>query len=254
MDHVSELFWQSPLPDIKRGYIYRPADSVFICLICGKSFEKGVIYRDNDALYEAEKMAERHITREHSGVFQFLVNLDKRLTGLTEHQKNILELLHQGYSDKDIAARLDIGSTSTIRNHRFSLREKQKQAKLLLAVMELLAERIPAKDAFVEIPRDTRQVDDRFAITAAESQKVLATYFKNGPDGPLEVFPLKEKKRVIILRHIIQRFEADKKYSEKEVNAILKQFYSDYVLVRRLLIDYGFLDRTVDGSAYWLKL
>ncbi|KPV60402.1 hypothetical protein QJ48_05600 [Paenibacillus sp. A3] len=34
-------------------------------------------------------------------------------------------------------AELDGGSTSTIRNHRFTLREKKKQAKLFLAIMEL---------------------------------------------------------------------------------------------------------------------
>jgi hypothetical protein len=133
------------------------------------------------------------------------------------------------------------------------LRERQKQAKVFLAIMELLAERTPKKQAFIDIPRSSQQVDDRFAITEAENEKILATYFKHGLDGPLTVFPLKEKKRVAILRHLLVNFEPNKTYTEKEVNTILKQFYDDYVLLRRLLIDYGFMDRKYDGSAYWVK-
>ncbi len=160
----------------------------------------------------------------------------------------------QACSDAEVAKQLNAGSISTIRNHRFSLREKQKQAKVFLAIMELLGERVPKKNAFIDIPRNTKQIDDRFAITEQENEKILAAYLKQGPDGPLDLFPTKEKKRVAILRHLMKFFAADKSYSEKEVNAILKPFYHDYVLLRRSLIDYGFLDRTPDGSSYWVKL
>ncbi len=34
---------------------------------------------------------------------------------------------------------------------------------------------------------------------------------------------------------------------------ILKPIYHDYVMIRRYLIEYGFLDRHRDGSAYWVK-
>ena len=41
--------------------------------------------------------------------------MDKKLTGLTEHQKNlILPFFYQGKNDKEIQKELDIGSTSTI--------------------------------------------------------------------------------------------------------------------------------------------
>jgi len=68
-----------------------------------------------------------------------------------------------GLSDNETAKELGTGSTSTIRNHRFTLREKQKQAKVFLAIMELLGEQAPRKHSFVEIPRGSRQVDDCFA-------------------------------------------------------------------------------------------
>ena len=120
--------------------------------------------------------------------------------------------------------------------------------------MELLGEQVPKKNTFVEIPRSSQKVDDRFAITEQESEKILKAYFKQGLNGPLEVFPLKEKKRVAILRFLATKFTANKKYTEEEVNTRLKHFYNDYVLLRRLLVEYGFMDRTPDGSSYWLKL
>lgn len=254
MNNISELFWQASLEDIKRGYIYRQDTDDFVCLICGKTFTNGLIYSDNEQLYEAKKYIEIHIRQDHHSVFHVLLQQDKKLTGLTDHQKSILELFYEGHSDNEIAKTLGVGSTSTIRNHRFSLREKQKQAKIFLAIMELLGEQTPKKDAFIEIPRTTKQVDDRFAITEQENDKILATYFKHGSNGPLESFPPKEKKRIVILRHILKQFDPDKKYTEKEVNIILKSYYDDYVLLRRYFIEYGFLDRTQDGSAYWVKI
>ena len=42
------------------------------------------------------------------------------------------------------------------------------------------------------------------------------------------------------------------KYSECEVNEILKPIYDDYMTIRRYLIMYGFMERTRDGRQYWL--
>ena len=253
MIDVSELFWQASLPEMKQGYRYHQEHDEFICLICGKSFINGIIYPHDNQLYEAKKYIEVHIAQHHGSVFAVLLNLDKKLTGLTDHQKIILELFYEGHSDNEVAKEMNAGSTSTIRNHRFSLREKQKQAKVFLAIMELLGDKLPKKQTFIEIPRSARQVDDRFAITKQESDKILAAYFKQGLDGPLESYPLKEKKRVAIIKHIIKYFDASKTYTEKEVNAILKKFHDDYVLLRRHLIEYGFMDRVQDGSSYWVK-
>ena len=254
MNDMPELFWQATLEETKQGYRYHQERDEFICLICGKSVANGIIYPDDAQLYEAKKYIKIHIAKSHHSTFQVLINLDKKLTGLTDHQKTILELFYEGYSDNDVAKKLNTGSTSTIRNHRFSLREKQKQAKIFLAIMELLGEKIPRKNTFIDIPRSSKQVDERFAITEEENNQILATCFKQGLDGPLDSFPLKEKKRVAILRHILKCFDANKNYTEKEVTAIIKPIYDDYALLRRYLIEYGFMERTQDGSSYWVKL
>jgi DNA-binding CsgD family transcriptional regulator len=253
MRDLSELFWQASIQEIKQGYQYNPSSEEFICLICGKSYRDGIIYPHNNVLYEAKKYIAIHIQEEHQSPFHTLLNLDKKLTGLTDHQKSLLELFYAGYSDNDIAKKLNTGSTSTIRNHRFTLREKQKQAKVFFAIMELLGEATPKKQTFIALPRGTQNIDDRFAITEEEQDKILHAAFQEGLNGPLTTFPLKEKKRVAIIRHLIKHFDIHRTYSEKEVNEILKRYYEDYALLRRYFIEYGFMERTPDGKRYWLK-
>jgi len=79
----------------------------------------------------------------------------------------------------------------------------------------------------------------------------LENYFDT--TGALLNFPSKEKKKIIILREIAKNFKAQTEYSEKEINRILTRIYDDYVLIRRYLIQYGFLDRKNDGASYWVK-
>lgn len=135
---MTDIFWNASVDEIKKGYIYKADTCEYTCLICGRSFTRGIIYNRDGVLYDAEKYMEVHIAAEHSSTFEFLLSLDKKYTGLTENQKNLLRLFHKGYSDSDIVKELDGGSTSTIRNHRFTLREKEKQAKIFLAIMEQL--------------------------------------------------------------------------------------------------------------------
>lgn len=51
------------------------------------------------------------------------------LLGLSEVQLELLRMLAEGCTDKEIAAQKRV-SPSTVRNHRFKLREKERQARL----------------------------------------------------------------------------------------------------------------------------
>ncbi len=242
------------MEEIKQGYIFRDKIEEYVCLVCGQSFVKGIIYPDNGLLYEAEKGIQMHIQKEHVSMFEYLIALNRRYTGLTDHQQNLLRLFYSGVSDKEIATKLDVGSTSTIRNHRFTFREKQKQAKVFLAIMELLEEGGSKDQGFICIPRSATMIDERFAITEEENARILKSYFPEGLNGPLSQIPAKEKRKIVVLRHILQRFVPGRDYTEKEVNGVLKAIYQDYVTLRRYLIEYGFMDRDRDGSRYWVKL
>ncbi|TCP28728.1 hypothetical protein EV207_11640 [Scopulibacillus darangshiensis] len=95
-------------------------------------------------------------------------------------------------------------------------------------------------------------MDDRYAITKEEQEQVISKYFT--PEGTLAQFPSKEKRKIIILNELNNRcFQPGKEYNEKEINALIKPIYSDFVMIRRYLIEYGFLDRKKDGAAYWVK-
>ncbi|WP_251038274.1 DUF2087 domain-containing protein [Paenibacillus albidus] len=253
---ISENFWNASIEELKKGYVFEERDrcGMYVCLVCGEAFEKGVIHKDGDRYYEAEKYAAVHVERMHGTMFQWLLGLDKKLTGLTDLQKGLLNAFRQSLSDAQAAQELGIGSTSTVRNHRFTLREKAKQAKLFLTIMELVDEKPPAASPFVSIPRSASIVDERFAITEEENDEILKAYFKQGPDGPLSEFPKKQKRKAAILRQLIKRFEPGREYSEKEVNELLKMAFADYITLRRYLIDYGLLEREESGSHYWVKI
>jgi hypothetical protein len=190
-----------------------------------------------------------HIENAHESVFDYLLGMDKKLTGLTEHQKKLLSLFYQGKNDKEVQKELEIGSASTIRHHRFALKEKERQAKTFLAMMELLKEKDAYAPAFVPVHQTATMVDERYNITQEEQAKIVMKYFSK--EG-LTQFPQKEKQRLVILREISTHLKKDYIYDEKELNQILKGFYEDYILIRRYLVDYGFLDRKSDGSRYWL--
>ena len=248
---LSETFWSASIEELKQGYIEE--DRHYLCLLCGKTTEKGIVYQAKDVFYEAERYMSLNIETEHESVFDYMINLDKKLTGLTDHQNRLLRLFYEGKSDAEVQKDMGIGSASTIRNHRFVLKEKERQAKLFLTLMELLKEKDNHKPAFIDIHKTARMVDDRYNLTKEENDEILEKFFPEGTDGQLKSFPPKEKQRLVILRALTNRFKSEKIYEEKEVNQILNNAYDDYVLLRRYLIEYGLLDRKTDGSEYWLK-
>lgn len=90
-------------------------------------------------------------------------------------------------------------------------------------------------------------------LAKEEKEKILANYFKSGKNGELDVFPSKEKRKLIVLENIVNHFNLDRIYSEKEVNEILKPIYTDFAIIRRSLIDYDFMERNQDCTEYWIK-
>ncbi|MCS4486950.1 DUF2087 domain-containing protein [Staphylococcus americanisciuri] len=66
----------------------------------------------------------------------------------------------------------------------------------------------------------------------------------------IHTIPRKERDKIELFKYLLTSFDRDKVYSEKEVNAILKQHYDDYVLLRRYLVDYSLLTRDIEGKKY----
>lgn len=81
-----------------------------------------------------------------------------------------------------------------------------------------------------------------------KSKKVLKAYLKS--DGSIRQIPAPPKLQVI-LHYLIQFFEFNANYTEKEVNTILRSFNEDTAGLRRDLVDAKMLNRESDGSRYW---
>ena len=252
-------FTNMTLEEIKNGYCFSTEENCYICNICGKEFGIGEIFQSGSRFFNADRMINIHVGEEHSDMLELLTSYNKKYTGITENQKEILQMLYQGMTDNEMAKKTGVAA-ATIRHQRFVFREKAKQAKLYLAIYELALrgrdkERIHSgsSDEIIDIHEGARMVDDRYMVTKAEEDKILEAMFTSLSPLKLKVISSKEKKKIIILKKVSQQFERDRHYSEKEVNGILKQIHEDFATLRRYLIEYGFMERTNDCQEYWLK-
>ena len=246
--------WDSNVEDIKKGYLEK--EEFYKCLICNETFIKGRIYEINSYLYDAKKATEMHIESFHNSMLEYLLNMNTAYTGITEVQRELIVLISQGLTDKEIATKLGVAA-STVRNHRYKLREKEKQAKLFLSMMELLSTNTKKSickmddEEICDAHNSATTLDDRYNITDREKIQTIKSYMTD--EGALKNFPAKEKKKIILLEEIMKNFSTGKIYSEKDINKILKRIYEDNATIRRYLIEYGFLDRSKDCSRYWVK-
>ena len=71
-------------------------------------------------------------------------------------------------------------------------------------------------------------------------------------NNKIQKIPKKEKNKIELFNYIADlTFEKNVQYTEKEINEKLKNFYIDYALLRRYMVDYKILSRTRDCKAYW---
>jgi hypothetical protein len=68
-------------------------------------------------------------------------------------------------------------------------------------------------------------------------------------DGRLVSIPAQQSKRRVVLEHLVRVFEPGVRYPEREVNALLAVWHSDYAALRRYLVDEALLSRA--AGEYW---
>lgn len=83
----------------------------------------------------------------------------------------------------------------------------------------------------------------------AFNRKVLKAFINK--EGRIVSFPAQEKKFLVLLRYVVEGFEQDRRYSEKEVNEVLSRYNADTASLRRGLIEHNLMARESDGTAYW---
>lgn len=71
-------------------------------------------------------------------------------------------------------------------------------------------------------------------------------------EGRVTQWPAKQENKQLVIAYLATKFEYGCTYIESEVNEILKKWhtFSDWPLLRRSLVDYGYLGRDVEGKEY----
>lgn len=119
---------------------------------------------------------------------------------------------------------------------------------------EALVERDPAgwkpraatlREAVAAAASEPEKDEDYGAADASEAA-VFRAFMRS---GRLVSLPAQRSKRRVVLEHLARVFEPGHYYSEREVGAILRAFHDDYAMLRRYLVDEGFLTR--QSGTYW---
>ena len=88
-------------------------------------------------------------------------------------------------------------------------------------------------------------------VTEAERAAICRSLVASEQPLRLRSYSYKAKKRQVLLERIAAELEPNRHYPEPELNALLKAIWPDYALLRRDLVDFGYLHRTTDCTAYW---
>ena len=188
-------------------------------------------------------METQTINNELLGFFKALADANRlKIVGL---------LAKQPYSVEQLADILEV-RPSTVSHHLAKLSDAglvNSHAEsyynvyyLETGVLEEKARRLLAKET---LPAMAADID-----TDAYDRKVLANF--TTPDGRLKAFPAQRKKMEAILRYVLKAFKPGIRYSEKQVNELLSQYFEDYPTLRRELVEYKMLAREGGGGDYWL--
>ncbi len=173
------------------------------------SFFKGLA--DESRLRILGLLAERPRSVE-----ELAAGLDLRTPTVSHHLQTLRRL---GFVEMD--------QEGTTHRYRLDLRRLQDLSRELLATDKVRS--LAAGDA-----------------DAAWERKVLRDFFSG---EELKEIPASRKKRLVVLRWLAERFENGRRYSEREVNEILRRHHPDVATLRREFIATGLMQR--EESVYW---
>ncbi len=210
--------WRARLLDASQAELQRGYNAAHHCLFCA-------------ATSANEAAARAHLASAHGDALSALLALDKSFTGLTDTQKELIALWRDGTSDTDIANARGV-STSTLRNQRFALRERERSARVLLATLSLAGLSTQGQRS-----------------TSIKSIDESDRYFQ---DGKLVTLPARTAKRIAVLRRLASVLALNRRYTERDLKEIYAPIWPDHAYIRRELVDARLLQRTPSGSAYWL--
>jgi DNA-binding transcriptional ArsR family regulator len=152
-------------------------------------------------------------------------------------------IAQQERSVEELASILDL-KEPTVSHHLSKLKQ-----------LQLLHFRVDGNTHYYRLDLDALQTMQKATLTATQvaqpvredvwETKVLNSFVEN--DLIIEI-PASRKKRRIILKWLVQKFELDRSYPEQELNQIIKPIHSDTATLRRELVGYNMMRR--ENSIY----
>jgi biotin operon repressor len=159
-------------------------------------------------------------------------------------------LAEKSYSVEELAELLQL-KPSTVSHHLARLSE----AGLVSSRSESYYNVYQLDQAVLQQKARTMFSQSELSSVAAEvdadayDKKVVHDYTRK--DGSLKTLPAQRKKLEAILRYVARAFDVNKRYSEKQVNEILKRYHNDTATLRRELVGFGLMQREGGGGEYW---
>ncbi len=158
-------------------------------------------------------------------------------------------LARRDHSVDELAALLGLSSALASRHLRHLARielvssgagEHSHIYSLRLETLQQISRQVLATESLPE-PAGDLDLD-------AYDRKVLRDHMAG---GQLKSWPHQWKQRQVILRYLLEQFEPDRRYDEREVNEIIGRVHPDFATLRREMIDSGLMGRERD--VYWRK-
>ncbi len=166
-----------------------------------------------------------------------------------ESRLKIVGILAQKERSVDeLAAMLDL-KEPTVSHHLAKLREiglvsvtpdgNRRRYKLETDVLHSLSKEILMEDAVASVAASTSE--------DAWERKVLDTFLEG---DQITRVPRSLKKRMVLVHWLAGKFEPGVRYSEKDVNGIIKRHHEDSAYFRREMVDSKIMAR--EAGVYWL--
>jgi len=150
-------------------------------------------------------------------------------------------------SVEELAALLGL-KEPTVSHHLTKLKELglvRMQADGNTHLYHLDGEQLQALNKNIFTPEQMASLVDDMAYDTWE-RKVLHNFFA---DGRLTEIPASRKKRVVILKWLVNQFDPGRQYPEAEVNEIIARYHPDYATIRREFIGHKLMARK--NGLYW---
>jgi hypothetical protein len=144
-------------------------------------------------------------------------------------------LAERPHAGHELASRLAL-TPPTVSHHM----QRLVAARLVDVAPDAQSRRYSLRTDTIRELSNSLPCDQNAEPVAAENDGVLRAFF----DGPrLRQIPASRKKRVVVLRRLLERFAPGRAYPESEVNDLLREAHDDVATLRRELVDYGFMIR-----------